>query len=252
MASEEDTPQSTARAGEVYGKVLADLLTLETTRKASIEQRGITFITTSGGLVSLLVALSALLLGRDSSAPLGGSSRFLLIAAVIAFIVAASLGLAANAPRDYGGLSTEDLDRIIADRSWSGNKDGSPTLASAPATQRRSERFGARRCRSKERTRGASGGLVYEPKRQTREVSFTRSAPRSTPPERQEDQRFSSNSAAPEDDQRFHWSALVWSPPPESNRRPHPYHGTTRNRCAEPRFPARAGPWVPKLSVIYR
>ena len=25
------------------------------------------------------------------------------------------------------------------------------------------------------------------------------------------------------------WSALLWSPPPESNRRPHPYHG-----CALP------------------
>src|SRR5829696_7096372 len=30
----------------------------------------------------------------------------------------------------------------------------------------------------------------------------------------------------------------MWSPPPESNRRPHPYHGTTRNRCAERRFPS--------------
>jgi hypothetical protein len=26
-------------------------------------------------------------------------------------------------------------------------------------------------------------------------------------------------------DHRFRWSGLVWSPPPESNRRPHPYHG---------------------------
>ena len=30
-------------------------------------------------------------------------------------------------------------------------------------------------------------------------------------------------------DQRFRWSEPVWSPPPESNRRPHPYHG-----CALP------------------
>jgi hypothetical protein len=43
--------------------------------------------------------------------------------------------------------------------------------------------------------------------------------------------------------QRFGWSTYVWSPPlcmeppPESNRRPHPYHGTTRNRCADDRFP---------------
>ena|SRR5215217_4806086 len=38
-------------------------------------------------------------------------------------------------------------------------------------------------------------------------------------------------------DQRFCWSEPMWSPPPESNRRPHPYHGTTRNRCADRRFP---------------
>jgi hypothetical protein len=37
-------------------------------------------------------------------------------------------------------------------------------------------------------------------------------------------------------EQRFRWSALVWSPPPESNRRPRPYHGTTRNRCADRRY----------------
>jgi hypothetical protein len=45
------------------------------------------------------------------------------------------------------------------------------------------------------------------------------------------------------EDQCFGWSAWVWSPPPESNRRPHPYHGTTGNRCAEGRFP-RPSPTV--------
>ena len=45
------------------------------------------------------------------------------------------------------------------------------------------------------------------------------------------------------DAQRFRWSALVWSPPPESNRRPHPYHGTTRNRCANRRS-SRSRPTV--------
>jgi hypothetical protein len=44
-------------------------------------------------------------------------------------------------------------------------------------------------------------------------------------------------------DQRLRWSAPVWSPPPESNRRPHPYHRTTRNRCAGRPFP-RSRPTV--------
>jgi hypothetical protein len=43
--------------------------------------------------------------------------------------------------------------------------------------------------------------------------------------------------------QHFGWSEAVWSPPPESNRRPHPYHGTTRNRCADRPFP-RSRPTV--------
>src|SRR5215218_4193223 len=36
---------------------------------------------------------------------------------------------------------------------------------------------------------------------------------------------------------------LGGSPPPESNRRPHPYHGTTGNRCADRRCP-RSRPTV--------
>jgi hypothetical protein len=44
-------------------------------------------------------------------------------------------------------------------------------------------------------------------------------------------------------DQCLRWSVAVWSPPPESNRRPHPYHGTTGNRCADRRLP-RSRPTV--------
>ena len=36
-------------------------------------------------------------------------------------------------------------------------------------------------------------------------------------------------------DQRFRWSGWVWSPPPESNRRPHPYHESCTHRCADQR-----------------
>ena len=36
--------------------------------------------------------------------------------------------------------------------------------------------------------------------------------------------------------QRLRWSAWVWSPPPESNRRPHPYHGSAAKRRANPRL----------------
>lgn len=118
----------TNRAGDVYGQILADLLISENTRKASIEQRGITVITTAGGLVSLLLALSALLLGSNSTAILAAGSRWLLIAAIVAFIVAAGFGLAANTPHEYSALSIDDLDRMIADYSWSADKEEAALL----------------------------------------------------------------------------------------------------------------------------
>ena len=53
-------------------------------------------------------------------------------------------------------------------------------------------------------------------------------------------------------DQRMRWSVPMWSPPPESNRRPHPYHGTTRNRCADRRSRRSRPTAGPKLSVLLR
>src|SRR4029453_14946218 len=61
-----------------------------------------------------------------------------------------------------------------------------------------------------------------------------------------------------DDDQRLRWSSAWWSPPPETNRRTHTFHGNTRNPCADRRFP-RSRPTVeakvigslsPKLCVL--
>jgi hypothetical protein len=43
--------------------------------------------------------------------------------------------------------------------------------------------------------------------------------------------------------QCLRWSERVWSPPPESNRRPHPYHESRAHRCADQRF-CRSRPTV--------
>jgi hypothetical protein len=54
------------------------------------------------------------------------------------------------------------------------------------------------------------------------------------------------------DDQRFRWSEPMWSPPPESNRRPHPYHGTPGTAVRTAVSPGHARPSGPKLSVLLR
>src|SRR5829696_10484180 len=105
----------------------------------------------------------------------------------------------------------------------------------------RSEPFCKRRCGSNERTR--SWRARPEPERLTREVLSARHAPVQHHPERQDHQHHPFDRPLRRTDQRFRWSAYMWSPPPESNRRPHPYHGTTRNRCADRHIP-RSRPTV--------
>jgi hypothetical protein len=121
-------PDSGARAGDIYGPLLADYLSAEVNHKTSIEQRGLAVITTSGVLVSLLVALSALVLGKDTTEFLNGPTRALLVAAVLVFVVAAGFGLAVNAPGRYWGLSDDDLERIVEVPSWNAEKEEAALL----------------------------------------------------------------------------------------------------------------------------
>src|SRR5918992_3618255 len=57
-----------------------------------------------------------------------------------------------------------------------------------------------------------------------------------------------------EDDQRLRWSSACWSPPPESNRRPHPYHGSAAkrraNRCSRSSYDTVDAPVM--CSVAFR
>jgi hypothetical protein len=101
------------------------MLTEQSNRKSSIEQRALAVITTSGGLVSLLVALSALLLGKNAEQRLNAGSRAIIIAAVVTFVAAAILALIANTPRGYSDFASEDVDRMMnefdsseADARW--------------------------------------------------------------------------------------------------------------------------------------
>lgn len=110
------------RAGDVYGPLMVTMLSEQAARKSSIEQRALAVITTSGALVSLLVALSALLLGKDAGLRLHAGPRAALVAAVVAFVAAAILALMANTPRAYRDFAPEDVDRMLAE--WdSGGED---------------------------------------------------------------------------------------------------------------------------------
>src|SRR5690348_5642945 len=89
-----------ANAGRAYAQLIADQLLEERTRKASLEARGITVITTSSALSTLLFGLTAGLttLSRFRLPP---AAKLPLVLTLATFVFAAAFSLAVNMPLRY-------------------------------------------------------------------------------------------------------------------------------------------------------
>lgn len=88
---------------DVYSAFLESLLEVETSRKSSLEQRGISVITTSGALVTLLFG-SAAIVTSSKTFKLPQASHGWLIAALVLFVFAAAAGIIVNVPLFYGKI----------------------------------------------------------------------------------------------------------------------------------------------------
>ena len=82
----------------VFPDFVKDLLTVEDKRRDSLEARGSSMITASATLVTLLVALGAFVTNRQGF-QLPEATRAPLSVAVVAFVVAAVLGIATYIPQ---------------------------------------------------------------------------------------------------------------------------------------------------------
>lgn len=82
----------------VYLEAINDLVKDEQARKASLEERGIRVITTSGALATLLFAVAKFGQGNEN---LGTPDETYLVLAVVFFVAAAVLGLFANQVQRY-------------------------------------------------------------------------------------------------------------------------------------------------------
>ena len=114
--------ESNAGAGsagfEVYADFIEQVLAAQEARKASIEQRGVAVITTSGALVTLLFAVIGLATKRSQTYSLPDETQAWLVAAVVLLVLAAACGLAANAPLNYKNVRAANL-RMVVDKMWS-------------------------------------------------------------------------------------------------------------------------------------
>ena len=115
-ASAKSVPD-TATAGSVYAALITEQLVEERARKASIEARGLSVITTSGALVTLLFGLGSLVSGVEGyTLPTVG--RWFLLGALGAFLLAAAAGIVANFPLRYREVSVAGLRRLTAPEWW--------------------------------------------------------------------------------------------------------------------------------------
>ena len=99
--------------GAAYGPLLLELLRGQETRKASVEQRGIAVVTTSGTLVTLLFVLVSVL-SKDQSVAFSASANGPLKLAIPLFIASALMALATNAPLSYDEFDPEHLRTELA------------------------------------------------------------------------------------------------------------------------------------------
>lgn len=106
------TPDTGSVAYSDYVKALEDA---ETAKKSSLESRGISVITTSGTLVTLLFGLVAVLTSAKTFR-FPAAARPYLALAMIFFAIACGLGIMVNLPLFYKrtDLTADDLKRVWA------------------------------------------------------------------------------------------------------------------------------------------
>lgn len=105
-------------AGDAYAELVKDQLSEQRARKASLEQRAVLVITSSGALVTVVGALSAFVVKAPIMAPT--SAKLLLGLALLLFLVAAVLGIAVNWPRPYAEPAIEWMELLLQDTFWAG------------------------------------------------------------------------------------------------------------------------------------
>jgi hypothetical protein len=111
-------------------KLIDDQLTHERNVRASLESRAVAVVTTSGTLVTLLLALAATVT-KPPDFRLSASAAIFILASLVVFIASAVLAIVAIGPRKHVAISEKDLEEWV-EKSWDSSEDlQGPNLALA-------------------------------------------------------------------------------------------------------------------------
>lgn len=114
------TAEATEQPGwTVHAEYVKELVSLEETRKDSLEKRGLAVITTAGALVTLLFGLAALSTRKSQTFSLPTPAEISLAIGLGLFFVSACIAIATNVPLPYRGLDVKLLRRDLECGDWS-------------------------------------------------------------------------------------------------------------------------------------
>lgn len=103
--------------GVVATAFVREELDAESERKASLESRAITVITSSGTLVTLLLGLAALVT-KSSKFRLDRPERWLLAVSALLFVIAAAFGIVASTPFKFLLVDPRSLVSTVSAKVW--------------------------------------------------------------------------------------------------------------------------------------
>jgi hypothetical protein len=107
-------------AGDAYRTLIDGMVAETRATKASLEQRGLAVITTSGALVALLLGIVAIVKGANGYV-IPGLAALLLAVALVLFGAAAIAGLIVNWPRGYQEVKVADVRALVENQAeWEG------------------------------------------------------------------------------------------------------------------------------------
>ena len=122
VATDAETPAAPKPGRSVYAEYIAEQIQRQEERKKSIEARGVTVITTSGTLATLLLGLAALTTKEQTTFTLPTAAQDPLEWALIAFAAAALASIFTQLPMRYEEASAEGL-RGLVDTSWNDSEE---------------------------------------------------------------------------------------------------------------------------------
>ncbi len=115
--------------GSIYADYIREQLARQDERKASIERRGVSVITTSGVLVSLLFGLTTVLTGTDNYQLPSGTKPW-IYGSLVCFVLAAVGGIITNIPLFYSGVEVKGLEAATKHKMGDSVADANVRVAS--------------------------------------------------------------------------------------------------------------------------